>query len=805
MEKLHSVIRKRFTYRGIIQGVGFRPAVYRSAAAAGVSGYVQNRRSVVVAEVEGTEERVGYFEEHFRSNIPDAARVESVETEEVPPLDEREFSIIESGGADYLFPPIPPDLAICSHCLRELLDNENRRYLYPFITCTQCGPRYSIVEDTPFDRETTSMDVFIQCPECLREYADPLDRRFHSQTNSCARCGPRLTLRRREDAAGEEYISPEKPVEQTVRALGEGRIAAIQGIGGFHLAADPQYSAAVETLRRDKEREAKPFALMVRDIETARRLCYVNRRDEELLTSPLHPIVIMEARPDIAAHFRAVSDTGSLGIMLPYTPLHVLLFSHPEISIPYDCLIMTSGNRQNEPIITDPEEAVRKLKETADLFLYHNRRILMYSDDSVLRTSPAGKDICIIRRSRGYVPEVLHLPREIEKPVLAAGGDLKNSAAYGDGKMLYLSPYAGDLENPLALAGFGKTVDRILELYKVRPERIVCDMHPGYHSRDWALANDFPDTIEVQHHHAHILSVMAEHGLEEAIGIAFDGTGFGTDGTIWGGEIVYADRFTFRRLGSLLPFRLPGAEAAVKQPGRTAFSILHSYSEYAPPAGLLGGGGDERNIIIRMIESELNSPVTTSAGRLFDAAAFLLAVVDSTGYEGEGPIKLEWAALKYARERGLDPAHACSGETAESAAAGGCTAGVVIKKTHDLSEIPKGWSLPSFVLDFLPILEDIVSEKENAGASGLPARVGELSYRFHRALAEGTAAAAELAAAETGIRTVCLGGGVFQNMLLRSLLFPMLHKRGLEVRVNRNVSPGDGGLALGQAYVRKKG
>ena len=568
-------------YRGIIQGVGFRPAVYRSAAAAGVAGFVQNRRSVVVAEVEGKREKIEKFEKYFSAAVPSAARIDSINTENLEPRRDAGFSIVDSEESDYLFPPIPPDLALCESCRRELLDPENRRYLYPFITCTQCGPRYSIVADTPFDRENTSMAEFRQCPDCLGEYKNPDDRRFHSQTNSCAVCGPRLSIQPEVSGDG----NARGPLSSAVKALREGKVVAVQGIGGFHLAADPSFPAPIEKLRFEKERARKPFALMVDSLAEAHRLCYLSKQEEELLLSSQHPIVILEARGDVPEYLFKISNTGSLGIMLPYTPLHMLLFFHPELDIPYRHLIMTSGNRSNEPIITDPEEAFTGLADAADLFLYHDRPILQYSDDSIVRTGVpysggpncAEAEVCLIRRSRGYVPEVLHIPEEVEAPVLAAGGDLKNSAAYADREMVYLSPYAGDLQEPKAMEGFERTVNRIMELYKVRPGRVVCDLHPGYFSSNWARGKETQEIIEVQHHHAHTLSVMAEHGLCEAIGVSFDGTGYGRDGSIWGGELLYASRSAYRRLGAFRPFRLPGGEAAIEEPGRSAFSLLHLF------------------------------------------------------------------------------------------------------------------------------------------------------------------------------------------------------------------------------------
>ncbi len=802
-----ALARKRYTYRGIIQGVGFRPAIYRCALSVGISGFVQNRRSFVIAEAEGSEDEIERFEKAFKENVPSAAHIDSVETEIIQPLHEKDFIIIQSEDSEYLFPPIPPDLALCDRCMSELLDADNRRYLYPFITCTQCGPRYSIVSDTPFDREKTSMAPFFQCADCSREYTDPKDRRFHSQTNSCSKCGPALTVKGREETGRIKKIGD--PVLAAIEALKSGKVVAVQGIGGFHLAADPSFPEAVRKLRKDKERKTKPFALMVKDLAEAHRLCYIDQTDEIILQSPVCPIVILTAREDLPTYFRDVSDVGSFGIMLPYTPLHVLLFSHPEIEISYSALIMTSGNRQNEPIITDPQEARDKLSTTADLFLYHNRSILMYSDDSIIRTGlPAaggtdssiesagpdtGKDVCIIRRSRGYVPKIITLSKDLEVPALAVGGDLKNAPAYGEGRMVYIGPHTGDLEEPLTLEGFEKTVDRIITLYHIKPGRICCDLHPGYYSTEWAKVRNKFEIVYVQHHHAHILSVMAEHGLSEALGVSFDGTGYGTDGTIWGGEFLHADRYGFTRLGSMKPFPLPGGDAGITHPKRIAFSLIREALADCEAAGtdimkqaaeLCGLSArseqEELSVVHRMLSQGINSPMTSSAGRIFDGAAAILGMVDTLGYEGEGPIKSEWAAINYLRRRGWVPDRKTEHMP-----------GFMLQK-HDSTE-----NSPQFRLDPGELMI-FLAEGAMHGASQQD--IGRLAFLFHLKMAESIVQGVQVMGEKTDLRTVCLSGGVFQNMLLRALLFPRLRKEGYTVYTNRDVSPGDGGLALGQVY-----
>jgi hydrogenase maturation protein HypF len=767
-----ALIRMRYAFRGVIQGVGFRPTVYRAAAALGLSGFVRNQRSEVVAELEGPRDRVEGFPEELRRALPPAARIDSVRSEPLEPSGEEGFRIAESLPDTYRFPPIPPDLALCGQCAAELLDPGDRRYLYPFITCTQCGPRYSIVERTPFDRETTSMADFRQCPECLREYGDPADRRFHSQTNSCPVCGPRLEL---SDAAGRPL--PGEPLAQAVAALAAGQVVALQGIGGFHLAADPRAAEAVRRLRRDKERERKPFALMAADLEEIRALCLLEEGDEEVLAAPAGPILIRPLRPGAPGHLAGVSNTGTLGIMLPYTPLHLLLFRHPRAPAGFRHLIMTSGNRKGEPILTDAAEARVKLAEAADLFLTHNRRIVFRTDDSVLRLGP-GRTPVLLRRSRGYVPGLVTLRAPVTRITLGLGGDLKNAPALARGTDVYLAPFIGDLEDPLTVTDFQRQVDRMLELYGVRPETVACDLHPLYYSS--SLAAKFPEArrVGVQHHHAHALAVMAEHGLERALALTFDGTGYGADGTIWGGEFLEADRRGFRRLGCFRPFPLPGGEAAVLHPLRTALALL---AGSLPPAGierlLCRDGrltGADARFLLDMLSRGLNSPLTSSLGRVFDAAAALLDLVDRVAYEGEGPIRMEGLAL---REPGAQ-APLSAGEQAEP---------VLLVR-------PAAEGAP-FLLDPSPLLLEVAEQ-----AIRPDARPGAAALRFHRAIARAALEGAREMRRRTGLGEVVLSGGVFQNTLLLGLLVPALQEEGFKVYTHRHLPPGDGGLAVGQVY-----
>lgn len=766
------MIRKRFVFRGTIQGVGFRPAIYRLASSLGLLGFVQNRRSEVVAEVQGETDAVGRFASQLAASIPPAALIEMVTMTLIDVRkEESRFRIDDSVTDMFAFPPIPPDLPVCAECARELLDPGNRRHLYPFITCTQCGPRYSIVERTPFDRENTSMRPFRQCPACAAEYANPADRRFHSQTNSCPACGPRLSC---VDAGGHRLAGD--PLIASLTALVEGKIVALEGIGGFHLAADPRHPRAMAKLRREKERERKPFALMVRDIAEARALCLLSPTEERLLASAEAPIVIASRRPGSPSWLQDVSDTGTLGIMLPYTPLHLLLFTHPGLGIPYAHLVMTSGNHANEPIMTDPDEARQKLGGVAEVFLSHNRRIVFRTDDSIVRAGPSSPPF-LLRRSRGYVPRLLSLASEVRGVVLGVGGDLKNAPALARGRALHLCPYNGDLEDPVTLSQFDDMIRQVIDLYGAQPDLVVRDMHPLYYSSQWAAALPYHG-VAIQHHFAHALSVMAEHGLEEAIALTFDGTGFGTDGTVWGGEFLHATRRGFTRLGSFAPFALPGGEAAVLNPARIAFALLaHGKGhEAAEGAEIPGIDNSQREFLRAMLAANVNCPLTTSLGRLFDAAAAVLGLVEQVSYEGEGPIRLEGFGLQ-----AYSPGTASLSEE---------------EIRNLLPFLTSREDERLFLIDPHPLLTHMLVDRKTHG-------VPELSLIFHEAISRASLQGAMRLRNATGVSRVALSGGVFQNLLLRELLVPLLIKEGFEVFLNVHAPPGDGGLSVGQAWFQE--
>jgi hydrogenase maturation protein HypF len=554
-------------------------------------------------------------------------------------------------------------------------------------------------------------------------------------------------------------------VTATVAALAQGKVVAVQGIGGFHLAADPRAAAAIERLRREKERERKPFALMVRDLQEASSLCMLSETERELLLSPQAPIVIAQRQDSAPTWTSGVSDTDTLGVMLPYTPLHLLLFLHPQAEISWRALVMTSGNRADEPIITDPVEARRKLAPVADLFLCNDRRIAFRTDDSIVRVGAAAPPV-LLRRSRGYVPGLIPLARDVRGVVLALGGDLKNSPALARGRDLHLCAYNGDLESAESLAQFNAQIEQVLQLYGVSPDVVVLDMHPRYHSSRWK-APAGSRRVLVQHHFAHALSVMAEHGLDETLALSFDGTGYGTDGSIWGGEFLHATRSGFTRLGSFAPFPLPGGDAAVLHPPRTAYALLGDNASGRIP----GLEAPEESFLRAMLSGNVNCPVTTSLGRIFDAASALLGLVDHASYEGEGPIKLEGKGL-VARRRPMNPLQE--------------------REAGDLLPfLPGPGDERLFCVDPRPLLASLLSGREAVPTAAL---------RFHEAVALASAEGARRMRRHTGVSRVGLSGGVFQSILLRELLVPLLIKQGFEVFLNERAPAGDGGLAVGQAW-----
>ncbi len=758
--------RRAVSVRGIVQGVGFRPFVYALARRHGLAGLVRNDAAGIHVEVEGVPEELAPFLRGLRDEAPPLAVVEAVAWKPLATLGESEFRIEVSreGAARTL---VSPDVAACEACLAELFDPADRRYRYPFTNCTNCGPRFTITRQVPYDRATTTMAAFEMCPECRAEYDDPADRRFHAQPNACPACGPRVKLL---DRFGRELgPSAEDPIRRAARMLRGAAVLAVKGLGGYHLACDPFDGDAVRALRGRKVRQDKPFAVMCRDVIQARRLCRLSPEEEKLLTSPARPIVLLERQEDCGVTEEVAPRQNTLGVMLAYTPLHHLLLG--DAGIP---LVMTSGNRSDEPIAYKDEEAFERLGDIADFFLVHDREVHMRTDDSVTRVQRGGP--YPIRRSRGYTPAPLALPEGFARHVLACGGELKNTFCLGRDRHAFMSHHIGDLENYETLRSFREGVEHFCRLFDVRPELVACDLHPDYLSTRYAreLEEAGYPVAGVQHHHAHVAGCLADNGQplsERAIGVALDGTGYGTDGAVWGGEFLEGSiEGGFERRAHLDYMPLPGGAAAIRQPWRMALAQLVTlYGEEETlrlPLDVVRKAG-ERNVrlVARLVEHGLNTPPTSSAGRLFDAVAALVGVpgTQRATYEGQAAVELELAAKRTAAARRY-PFRLRPGE--------------------------EGW-----VIETREIIAGVVEDL----LAGCPK--GAISARFHRTVAEMVAAACERIREASGTGAVALSGGTFQNMLLLGQATELLEKRGFEVYTHRRVPTNDGGLALGQAVL----
>jgi hydrogenase maturation protein HypF len=738
-------VRRRLRVSGIVQGVGFRPFVYGLASSAHLGGFVGNDTDGVFIEIEGDADIVTEFVSDLERCAPSAARIQQIEAEDIPPAGTTSFRIVASHHAATGTALVSPDLRTCDQCLAELHDPDDRRHNYPFINCTNCGPRFTIIERTPYDRPETTMRPFRMCAQCQAEYDSPTNRRFHAQPNACAVCGPRVR----------SFPDSTDPIRHARQRVAAGEIVAVKSLGGFHLACDATSESAVAILRERKGRVDKPFAVMVADLTTARSITHIDADEARLLTSRERPIVLLKKRPNTSVSDPVAPGNGHLGVMLPYTPLHDLLIS------PGDVWVMTSGNLAEEPIVTENEEALDRLEWLADAFVFHNRDIYVPCDDSVVRVLDGVE--YPIRRSRGYAPFPVPLPFEVP-PILATGGELKATFCLAAGREGFMSQHIGDMENLETLDAFDHAVDHFIDLFRIEPETIAADLHPRYLSTQWAEHHTLP-IVKVQHHHAHIASVMAEHGVtDRVIGFAFDGTGYGTDGTVWGGEVLVADYEGFDRVAHLAPVALPGGDAAVRHPGRMALSHLRSagipWSEDLPPVR------HHIEIVRRSLEIQIdrgiNTVPTTSMGRLFDAASALAGVRQTANYEAQAAIEFE--AL-------VDLTEGCSYEF-----------GFVD------ADIP-------IILEPGPVLAGIV---EDVRAS-VP--VGLIAARFHTAVATMIVEVAERIRARTGITTVGLSGGVFQNVTLTHAAAVALGEKGFAVLTHRLVPPNDGGLALGQAVI----
>jgi len=742
------------TIRGAVQGVGFRPFIYRLAAELGLNGWVNNTARGVFVEVEGAREKLDQFLLRVEREKPAISFIQSLESSFADPAGYVGFEIRKSEGGEKTA-LVMPDVATCPECLRDILDPANRRFGYPFTNCTNCGPRYTIIESLPYDRPRTTMKNFTMCAECEREYGDPANRRFHAQPNACPECGPQLQLWSMD---GTVLSARESALQQAAEAIRQGKIVGVKGLGGFHLMVDARNEEAVRRLRERKHREEKPFALMVPSVEDVLRECELTPLEERLLRSPESPIVLVR-RKQLAASTLAPSvapGNPMLGVMLPYTPLHHLLTRTLGFAV-----IATSGNLSDEPICTDEFEAVERLREIADLLLVHNRPILRHVDDSIVRVMASRK--MVMRRARGFAPLPVMLDEEMPK-VLGVGAHQKNTVALSVGRQVFLSQHIGDLETEQASMAFERVVESLENLYEVKPEAVACDLHPNYISTGYANRVS-ANPIRVQHHYAHVLACMAENEVRSpALGVAWDGSGWGPDGTVWGGEFLKIDEYGYTRVARLRPMRLAGSERAVREPRRCGLGMLFEAlgeqvfqrEDFAPVRAFPAA---ELKIVEAMLQKGLNSPWTSSAGRLFDAVASLIGVRQISRYEGQAAMELEWLAL------------------------GSDESGV-----YDFAiNAPESDAAPA-ELDWAPMVHEILDDVVRN------AKPEAMARRFHNTLAE---MIMRVASQQTGL-PVALSGGCFQNRLLTELTVARLEAEDVKVYWPQRVPPNDGGIALGQ-------
>jgi hydrogenase maturation protein HypF len=754
-------VRKSVRVTGTVQGVGFRPFVYSLAARLGLSGFVGNDAEGVFAEVEGNAAAVGEFLVAVERDAPPLASIDAIVSKTIQPNGTSGFAIAPSAPGARRTALVSADSAMCADCLAELVDPRDRRYAYPFINCTNCGPRFTIVADVPYDRPNTTMAAFAMCEKCAAEYHNPADRRFHAQPVCCPACGPRLSLRSPDGspaAAGDT-------VAAAAAVLRAGQVLAVKGLGGYHLAVDARNEEAAAALRARKHREDKPFAVMAAGLPAARQLCEVDETAAGLLASARRPIVLMPRRPGTVAAAVAPGNR-QLGVMLPYTPLHHLLLEAVDGPV-----VLTSGNISDEPIAYRDEDAFAQLRGIADAFLTHDRAIHIRTDDSVVRVwagaagpEPAerGREM-VIRRSRGYVPEPVTVRARFPRTVLACGAELKNTFCLAKGNRAFVSHHIGDLENAATLRSFTEGIEHFGRLFGIEPQVVAYDLHPEYLSTKYALGLDL-DACGVQHHHAHIASCLADNGDDgPVIGVAFDGTGYGTDGTLWGGEFLVADPAGFERAGHLAPVPMPGGAAAIRQPWRMAAAYLRAAFPGGPPPGLDVVKRNERNwaAVTSMAGRGVNAPLSSSAGRLFDAVAALLSVRDTINYEGQAAVELEQLA---------DP-----GETGSY-------------RAEITGEGP-------FCIEGAGLVRAVTGELAEGASAPL------IAARFHNAVAALIEDGCVLARERHGLDTVALSGGVFQNVIVAERATARLEACGFRVLTHSRVPCNDGGISLGQAVV----
>jgi hydrogenase maturation protein HypF len=761
------VKRARIRIAGVVQGVGFRPFLYRLAAEHGITGTVRNDAHGVLVDAQGDNGSLAAFVEEIRQSPPPLAKITEMQVEALPPTSFARFEILASEADIERSVLISPDVATCDDCLRELFDPADRRYRYPFINCTNCGPRFTITGDVPYDRANTSMASFVMCPDCQREYTDPSDRRFHAQPNACPVCGPRVWL---VDAEG-SAIETQEAVAKAVELLHQGRIVAVKGLGGFHLAVDATNQEAVARLRARKHREEKPLAVMSPDLSAVVRYAVVSRAEEALLTSKERPIVLLRKKQPCPIAEAVAPGNAFIGAMLPYMPLHHLLLRDNFLA-----LVMTSGNLSEEPIAKDNAEALRRLRGIADFFLLHDRDILVRSDDSVLRVLD-GRAMHI-RRSRGFAPLPVILDREYP-PVLGCGAELKNTVCIVRGRHAFLSQHIGDLENLETLEFFEEAVAHLEKVLQVKPEVVGYDLHPRYLSTRWALERPHVQLVGVQHHHAHIAACLAENRCQgPVIGLALDGTGYGVDGSIWGGEFLLADFRHFERRGHMRPVRMPGGERAIREPWRMALAYLYdAYGEemWGLRLPLLQQALPSARLVVEAMVAGLNAPITTSCGRLFDGVAAIAGGRTTVSFEGQAAMEWEMAMYHptWPDEMGAEEK-------------------VALDDRYPLAVVETGSGVE---LDYRPLIRAAVEDVLRGE------NVAFISRRFHAGLCVGLAQVCALLRERTGVSVVALSGGCFQNVYLSTVLPRLLRSGGLEVLTHRLLPPNDGCISLGQAVV----
>ena len=762
--------RARIVVKGVVQGVGFRPFIYRLASEYGLSGWVLNSTEGVVIEAECPVFVLDKFTNDITNKAPPRAVIEDIDISILPPIGHESFIIHLSKNTEDKFVLISPDISICSDCLRELFDPADRRYLYPFINCTNCGPRFTIIKDIPYDRPKTTMSVFELCPLCEHEYHDPGDRRFHAQPNACSHCGPGIWLTNG-DMSGKSIADGQKAIITAQHMLGEGAVIAVKGVGGFHVVCDATSNSAVHLLRQRKNRVNKPFAIMVASSQEIEKYCYLSQEEKALLESAQRPIVLLRRKPNTPISDAVDPNNSHLSVMLPYTPLHYLLLEQMRKTTSNAVLVMTSGNMSEEPIAITNQEALQRLRSMADAFLMHDRDIYLRCDDTVTRVFD-GKE-ALIRRSRGYAPFPVRLNFET-KQILACGPELKNTFCITRDNYAFLSQHIGDMENLETLNSFKSGIEHFKNIFRILPEVIACDLHPEYLATKYAMglyqaeakrASNKLKFVAVQHHHAHIASCMAENGLHEpVIGVVFDGTGYGSDGQIWGGEFLVADFKEFKRRAHFKYVPLPGGDNAIRKPYRMALSYLDELPLTSIKGLTLFDRIDsvELNIVRKQIKNRINSPLTSSCGRFFDAVSSLLGVCDVNGYEGEAAIRLEMLA-----DDGFQGSYS--------------------------------WPVSSnkfpIIIDHNPIVHDIISDVK----SGVPVAI--ISAKFHNTVAAMIAKVCSIIREKDGLTQVALSGGVFQNLYLLKRTMSLLKDEKFDVYVHNQVPCNDGGIALGQAVI----